>query len=348
MHINIIKKIIRPCATLAVACMLAASAAHAQHNVAKPTAIVRAKIDSTSVTMADRIMLRVEVLKDTEKGAIANLPSFETGKKNDFHGAEVRDITVDSTEMPNNRLQINYNILLQPFNPGTLTFPAFKYVIDADTFYSEITTLKVNEPDMPKVMRDSLIINPMMGTVSIKARWYDYVPSWWYWLVIGLALVALGVVVALLYKRNGPSLLPRKKIIPPHIIALKRLSQLRQQKLAESGNDKLYYTELTDILRQYLEGRFGIFAREMTSSQILEAVEMNPVTAQWREQFARMLETSDFVKFAKLRANPQENVAAFGTVQNFVEQTKPVEEPENTKGSSKGKSRKKKKKKKNK
>lgn len=296
-----------------------------------PTAVVRTHIDTTSVRMADRVMLRVEVLKNTHKGDMANLPQFETGKKNDFHGVEVRDITIDSVATPNGRTQLNYNILLQPFNPGTITIPAFKYAIDADTFRSESTTFKVLEPEMPKVMRDSLIINPMMGTVSIKARWYDYIPSWWYWVVIGMALIALGVAVALLYKRNGPSLLPHKKVVPPHIIAMRRLENLRKMHLAESGNDKEYYTELTDILRQYLEGRFGIFAREMTSSQILEAVDMNTVTAPWHDRFAKMLETSDFVKFAKLRALPQENTSSFNTVREFVEDTKPVEVPQEEK-----------------
>lgn len=293
-----------------------------------PTAVVRAHVDSASVRMADRVMLRVEVMKNTSRGVMANLPEYEPGKKNDFHGVEVRDITIDSTALPNDRMQINYNILLQPFNPGTITIPAFKYAIDTDTFRSEITTLKVLEPDMPKVMRDSLIINPMMGTVSVKARWYDYVPSWWYWVLIGLALIALGVTVAILYKRNGPSLLPHKKVVPPHVLALQRLEHLKQLHLAESGNDKEYYTELTDILRQYLEGRFGIFAREMTSSQILEAVDLNMITAPWHDRFEAMLKTADFVKFAKLRALPQENSSSFNTVRDFVEETRPVEVPE--------------------
>lgn len=308
---------------------------------AEETAVakVRAGVDSAAVTMADRVILRVEVLKTKGKGTLIGLPKVEAGKPNEWNGAEVRSVEADSSALPNNRMQVNYRIMLQPFNPGVLTFPAFKYAIDADTFYSEVTTLKVLEPDMPQLMRDSLIINPMEGTVSIPARWYDYIPWWWYWVIIGGAALALIVVIIILYKKNGPGLLPHRKVVPPYDLAVNRLQKLRARKLAENGQDKEYYTELTDILREYLQGRFGISAREMTSRQIIEAVVENAETSPYGEEFTQLLETADFVKFAKVRALPDENTRSFSTVQNFVEKTKPVEETEEEGKATEGKKR---------
>jgi hypothetical protein len=256
------------------------------------------------------------------------LPALEAGKPNEFHGVEVREINVDSTALNNGRMQLNYNILVQPFEVGDVTFPKFKYVVGNDTVYSEVVSLKVLEPQMPKEMRDSLYINPMEGPVSIKGRWYDFVPEWWYWAVIIAAAIALIVVVATLYKKNGPTLLPRKKVVPPYVLAMDRLNHLKAQKLAESGHEKEYYTELTDILRQYLEGRFGIYAREMTSKQIIDAMHANPMTKEEAENILPLLETADFVKFAKVRPLPDENIRSYNMVHDFVEKTKPVEEPE--------------------
>lgn len=318
--------------TAAAGVLCLTSVAHAQQRNAAAEAPVRvsARIDSAATTLGSRVLMHVEVLKPAGKGVMYNLPRYMPGKENDFGGAEVREITVDSTPLPDKRMQVNYSIQLQPFNVGNLTFPAFKYVVDADTFYSEVTTLKVLEPNMPKMMRDSLLINPMEGTVSIKARWYDFVPSWWYWVLLGLAVAGLAIALVYLYRKNGPTLLPRKKVIPPHVVALESLDRLKARHLPESGQDKAYYTELTDILRTYLHGRFHINAREMTSTEILQALDKNPKIADWHGRMATMLATSDFVKFAKVRPTPQENTASFDTVLDFVQQTKPAEPDPNS------------------
>jgi hypothetical protein len=327
---------------------IAATGMFANAQADGPATVIHAKIDSTQVTMSGRTMLRIEVLKNGHKGAIVGLPAVEPGKPNEFHGVEVREINVDSTALNNGRMQLNYNILVQPFEVGDVTFPKFKYVVDGDTCYSEVVSMKVLEPQMAKEMRDSLYINPMEGPVSIKGRWYDFVPEWWYWAVIIAAAIALIVVIAMLYKKNGPTLLPHKKVVPPYILAMDRLTHLKAQKLAETGHEKEYYTELTDIFRQYLEGRFGIYAREMTSKQIIDAMHANPMTKEEAESILPMLETSDFVKFAKVRPLPDENIRSYNVVHDFVEKTKPVEEtPEdNKKGGKSGKGKNKKRKKK--
>ena len=301
-----------------------------------PPVVIHAKTDTAAVTMGDRTVVHVEVVKNGHAGALADLPTAKEGEVLQCGGAEIRSMSVDSTDLGNGRMQLNYDFVLQPFDPGVLTIPPFKYAYPpADTVYSETLTLKVLEVEMPKEMRDSLWINPMAGTVSIPARWYDYIPSYWPWIILGLALIALVVAVILLYKKNGPSLIARKRVVPPYELAMHRLHQLKGKKLAESGHAKEYYTELTDILRQYLEGRFGIYAREMTSTQILDAMKANKDTDPFTDEIRQMLETADFVKFAKQQPLPDENVRAYAVVDDFVERTKPVEEPEEGAGKKK-------------
>ena len=73
----------------------------------------------------------------------------------------------------------------------------------------------------------------------------------------------------------------------------------------------MYFTELTDILRLYLYRRFGINAAEMTSRQILASLKKNKDTQDKRVYFRQILDMADFVKFAKVRPLPEDNVKAY-------------------------------------
>lgn len=333
MTLNVAKIPNRLKALVAAVAVTAGSLAAQEQPKDLPDISVHASLDTAAVTMGDRTILHVQVLKNMHQGALVDLPKPESDKSIlSLGSAEVRDITVDSTDVGNGRMQLNYDFIIQPFEVGMLSFAPFKYACKGDTAYSEVVTLKVNEPEIPKEMRDSLLINPMVGPVSIPAHWYDVIPEWWYWALIAIGVIAIAVALLYLYKKNGPTLLPRKKVIPPYNLAMSRLQDLKKRKLAESGQEKEYYTQLTDILRQYLEGRFHIYAREMTTSQIIEAMKANAETDAFTEAMLPMLETADFVKFAKQTPLPDENIRAFSTVHNFVEATKPAEEEQPTKG----------------
>lgn len=289
---------------------------------------ITANVDTATVVMGGRAMINVEVVRNTIPGVLID------GLKTDNQGimqlgnVEVSRVTSDSSDLGNGRYQINYKYQIQPFEVGPASVGPFKYAVDGDTIISQIVSFRVDEPEMPKVMRDSLLINPMESTVSIESKWYDFIPEWWPWALLGLGVIALIVLVAILFKKNGPGLLPRKKVIPPYQLAMSRLTKLKQQRIAESGHDKEYFTELTDILRQYLDGRFMINAREMTSSQIIEAMTENNQTSPFVATMNEVLTMADFAKFAKHQSNVDDNIRAYGTVYDFIEATKPEETAE--------------------
>ncbi len=110
-------------------------------------------------------------------------------------------------------------------------------------------------------------------------------------------------------------------------MALGRLQRLKARKLWESGQEKEFYTILTDILRDYLDGRFGIKAMEMTSSQIMDTLAADRTLRDPRQMMRQILDMADFVKFAMVRPLPEDNVKAFDNAVAFVESTRPVEKP---------------------
>lgn len=304
--------------------------ATAQNTPVAPDKIT-ASLDTAAVTMGQRATVHVQLLKTGHTGAF--LYPLEQSRQQEssqaaatLAGMEVRQVTADSTEMGNDRIQVDYEFLVQPFEPGDIQIPPFAYVAaPGDTITSNVLSIKVLEPEMPQEMRDSLYINPMRGTLAIEAQWYDWVPDWWYWLLLGVVVAGLVVAILLLYKKNGKTILPLRKRVPPYVLATRRLDELKTKRLAEKGHTKAYYTELTDILRQYLGGRFKIYALEMTSPQIIAALKENPETAPLADYLQPMFNTADFVKFAKQDATADENIRSYNTVRNFVEKTRPQE-----------------------
>lgn len=276
---------------------------------------VTASIDSTVVEMGSRATITVNIADDGRKGTLIDLPEPGTEAENlDF-------ISVKGDTFP---AGYEYKILIQAFEPGTVTFAPFRYVVGTDTTESEFLTLKI----MPVELDSLATINPMESVVNPPRRWYDYIPGWILWVLLGLALAAAAVCLFVMYRKNGSLIVHRTKPVDPYEAAMAELSRLRERKLAESGREKEYYTHLVDILRTYLERRFNINAMEMSSTQIVASLRQNPETRDNQQRIKQILEIADFVKFANVRPMPDDNVKTFNNVVGFVEDTKPAPEPE--------------------
>ena len=340
-----IKKSVIRNAVLLVLTFLSVQNTFAQTSTAPVApAKVSAKVDSTTMTLGQRTTLHIEILKNGHEGSLIDLPARMPISKDSIlsiNGIEVRNISVDSADLGNGRIRLNYDVLLQPFNVGPAAIPPLKYVIGTDTFTSEMVAMKIEPPVMPAEMVDSLRINAFRPPLSVGSKWYDWIPeSWPYWVGGFLLLCLIGAAIAfyMIYRKTGKIPFVPKKRIPPYVLAKRRLEELRKKRLAENGNLKAYYTDLTDILRQYLGGRFKIYALEMTSSQIIDAVEKNDETRPYADSFKSLFKVADFVKFAKQLATTDDNIRSFKTVADFVEATRPVEEEtpqKNKKGSRK-------------
>ena len=109
--------------------------------------------------------------------------------------------------------------------------------------------------------------------------------------------------------------------MPAHVKAVSEIEGLRMAGGPHSEDSKEYYTRLTDILREYINDRFGFNATEMTSDQILEALEESRDKESLNE-LRDLLSTSDMVKFAKYKPMLNENDRNLLTALEFVNETK--------------------------
>ena len=292
---------------------------------------ISAKLDSTHVLMGKTIGLHISVVQDREvNGLMLNLVADTLNAK-----VEIADKgKADTTALDNNRLQINRDVTLQAFDPGTYQLPAILYVVGRDTLRSKETlTLTV----------DSIKVDPQgkikdfKPVAEVPFKLLDWVPDfisdyWWAWLA-GLLLLAFGLYAYFKwYKKGINPLKPVKKRLPPYEEAMQALSNLKSRNLWQNGQEKEYYTTLTDILRVYIDRRFGINAVEMTSTQIMDKIRQNEDAHIAKEQLNNVLEIADFVKFANMHTLADDNEIAFQRAVNFVEQTKPLPQPNEEEG----------------
>jgi len=146
-------------------------------------------------------------------------------------------------------------------------------------------------------------------------------------ILVGILLIVFVVIYIVRKRRQNLPILggkPKPKL-PPHIAALEALEELKHKKVWQSGNFKSYYTDLTTILRYYLEGRYEIAALEMVTDEIVEALKSYNINSQASEKLQHVLELSDLVKFAKMEPLPLENDSCLNYAFDFIQETKHVE-----------------------
>lgn len=313
-------------AAIAVA-MLCGVSAYA----ARPEASVTASMDSTEMLMGSVTNLSVQVKLPEAGAADAVMLGFPDPASSpegyvSLGGVNYNSLTRD-TVISDGAVTYTFDYQVQAFTPcDTIVGPFGVVPSGGDTVRSRVLPLRVYAVDVDTV---AMALMPADGVVSGNNRWHDYVPVWLVWALSGLLLIAIGVVLYILLRKNKISeLIKRKPVIPPYELAIQGLSTLQSKGMASSGHDKEYYTELVDILRRYLQGRFGINAMEMTSTQIMKALKANAETRMPAEQMSEVLRIADFVKFAKERPQVQDNERALADAFRFVESTKPMPEPE--------------------
>lgn len=295
--------------------------------------VVRAKLSADTILIGQRVKLRIEVDKDVMQ--MIGFPEFENGRLAD--SLEILMQSRIDTVRQGRREHLSCEYLLTCFSPADYRmgkFPALwadKNIVDTVWSVDSIRLI-VMAPPVDTVNNTIYDIRPPMP-ISLR---FGEVSGY---MLIGLvvALIIALVIYLLLFKR-GKGLLAalRGPADPPHVTAIKELEKLHTQKLWQCGKSKQYYTGLTEILREYLVGRYHFQAMEMTSAEILACIRELAVEERSAARLKRLLEVADFVKFAKLEPDPEQNEDAYQDAYYFVEETKeqPAEQQSGQNGQS--------------
>lgn len=287
---------------------------------------VTASLDSASIMMGRVDTLRLIVDRDAAIQGVFPLfnKAVPGGRVSLFNDTiELGAPIIDTVGRDGGRVIERLRVPVQVFDSGFYRLPPFVYLTAADSVGSNeveltVVPVKVGENDAISDYRD--ISDPS------DASFWDWMPDWlydlwWLWLLLIAAIVA-AVYFGRKYRKTGKFItLPEKPQPKPWTVALERLEALKAKNLWENGMEKEYFTQLTDILRDYLNDRFGINAMEMTSRQIMQTLADQADVREHRGYVRKILDIADFVKFAKVRPLPADNVEAFENAVNFVKET---------------------------
>lgn len=168
-------------------------------------------------------------------------------------------------------------------------------------------------------------LNPDWSIIEEQVSWRDYLI--YLYMVLGV-LALIGVVFLLIkyLKKDKVEVSEVKEVVklPAHEIALQSLTQLKEAELWQKGEMKAYHTELTRVMRQYIEDRYTIQALEMTSSQLKKELKTQGIPSDIIVRFDDILQIADKVKFAKGSTGPEINMKFMDEAFAIVNETKKV------------------------
>jgi len=284
---------------------------------------VKAAFDSSKIFIGDQInynitieqpanlKLNLKILKDTlcKNIEIISGPKIDSIIKGD-------------------RLQISARYLVTSFDSGF--YQVLPYFIESKNeqglqrYYSDYSPLEVMRVHIAPADTSSKIfdiIEPYKAPLTVG----EVLP----WILICLLVFGLTWFLYKYLKTFKRTKITPEVVInpdPAHIVAFRELEKLKEEKLWQSGEVKLYYSKLTEILRQYLESRYGVYSLELTTSETLDALTKKGFRKdELYNQLKAILTGADLVKFAKHKPEADENERHFENSWLFVEKTKLID-----------------------
>lgn len=215
------------------------------------------------------------------------------GLKADIQGSATSDVVVVTAEEKDGAWA--WTIL--PLSTGTFSFTARFVAADGKAVAAPAIAFAVTEAALPKDADIADIKGPL------KAR-----PAVWPWLLAaalaGAAWYAWKRWKTRAIKTDDPAIAP-ERARPPEEVAAAAISKLRASGLWEN-DQAAYYLRLTDILREYLEARYGEHVTAMTSVEVARLVKTRAQDLQLGGSVRELLSRADLVKFAKARPGAED------------------------------------------
>ena len=304
--------------------------------------VAKAELDSAWVVIGMPCNVHLEVT--VPDGAVVQWPDL--GRDGivaaDFENVEKKytleygpdlDLKIDTIRLDGGMITLRQTVQVFALDSAAMVIAPFRFVVnDKDTLSTQMLALKCEQPFE---IQDPQALADLKDIISPEFVLWDYI--WW----MGWVLLAVAVAFAAWYgyqfylkhRSEAPVVEVPQVKLPAHITALQALEALGEKKLWQEGKFKQFHTELTDILRQYIEERYHVLAMESTTDEILE--ELLELTMTQRSSYNNLkevLQMADLVKFAKYEPLPDENQMVYMNSRLFIEQTKEsvVEESKKT------------------
>lgn len=256
---------------------------------------VSSQADTNSIKIGEQIKFSVIVEADTSARVI--FPEGQT-----FSPLETVEAFKTDTTRKQDRMTLLKTYALTQFDSGTYKLPTQRIEVDGQGYLTDSLVVYVATVPVDTLTQKMYDIKPLMEVER------SYSDTWKLILLIFLALALVAAVVYWYFIRVKPLTEEEKEaLLPPYDRALIELKRLENSRYLIQDEFKRYYTELTVIVRSYLEEDVHVTALESTTSQLIDKLQLLKDAGELRlddqsiHQFRKILETADLVKFAKSR-----------------------------------------------
>jgi len=255
---------------------------------------VTTSIDSTKKKIGAEFKLTLKTDVDTFSKV-----KFPNGKF--FGNLEVLESYKIDTIRNGNRYELIKKYGLTQFDSGKYLVPKLPVIINGKKVFSDSIKIEISD------VKVDTLKQKMYDIKNIIAVENDY-GNWWIYLLIVLVLLAIGYFGYSYFKKQSKK---EKPIVEEYKSPIEKatslLQQLEKKELWQRGEVKNYYSELTDIARNYIEEEINIPAMESTTSELIEGLrnaakqKKLKLSAETVENLEKVLKQADLVKFAKVK-----------------------------------------------
>ena len=234
--------------------------------------------------------------------------------------------TLEEKDLGDGKMRREFNLRIAAYEPGTFEIPSVELTyfgqdgsvksVHTQAIPFTITSLLANEPE-PKLKENA---------ESLPVRQRDYLLIY---IACGVAAAGIGAIIALLVKRRMRARKPAAPVVPKrpaHEVAMEKLDRLGGL-LATGGDLRVFYFDLSEAIREYLGGRFGFESLEMTTEELVAAMERVPLERSRgvvSSEIEGWLSSCDLVKFAKVFPSAEQARGALETAIRLVAATRPI------------------------
>lgn len=262
---------------------------------------INTTVDTTFIKIGEQVKWTVTVDVDTTAQVI-----FPEGQS--FSPLETVEAFATDTTRKRDRLTLQKIYALTQFDSGAYKLPSQRIEINGTGYMTDSMLINVATIPVDTLAQKMYDIKPLIQVEKSNADLWKYI-------LIGLfILLLLGGLFYWFVLRKKPLTEEEKvALLPPYDRALMELKRLENSKYLIQDEYKQYYSELTAIVRSYLEEDAHVTALESTTDQLIQKLELLKDAGELKldddtiKQFKQILQTADLVKFAK--SKPSTSVA---------------------------------------
>ena len=278
---------------------------------------VEQKVSQVDILIGEQVELETTVHVDAHQHVV--YPTFPKDVYMD--GVEVVSEGKIDTILLNSgkRMQLSRTYKLTSFDSAFYALPPFYIIIEKDTFKANSSIgLKVTS-----VPVDTTNANEFAGPYTVTNIPFQWSYEFWTLLLINIILAVIAYFLYQRIKKNHP-ITKRVVITPPspaHKTALEHFAKIKTKTPESEDEIKQYYDEITDVLRQYIEARFLINAKELTTQEIIDKLTDTNHADALRE-LREILTKADLVKFAKYQVSTSDANRSLAMALDYINTTR--------------------------